>query len=321
MLSDADLSRNRMSSAAKKLNFEVCVNSLNILRSYQSLDEEYFIFKDFQYNELVLFSKFKKLWVAKCYAINEIIIVNDSFKSFCSKYLKVKFQIKNESLVGFLDENLIIRDNSELVECKKINQLFKFDKKYMRRISLEHKRYKVDLFAHGTHLKLNSLNLSKLNFFHSNKITEKLDFLSEFKGMMFKDDYHFKTNMENIFSSTNSTSFLSLIANNFISLWDVVGFYFKIIFFVTIILLTTIAGVKLKIHKDLKKVALCLLRQCKTCGIFSFEILSDFLSKNKKKTKNLEVNISKNNNKTEILDLDIVSDPIIDNNRITESSL
>jgi hypothetical protein len=92
MLSDADLSRNRMSSAAKKLNFEVCVNSLNILRSYQSLDEEYFIFKDFQYNELVLFSKFKKLWVAKFYAINEIIIVNDSFKSFCSKYLKVKFQ-------------------------------------------------------------------------------------------------------------------------------------------------------------------------------------------------------------------------------------
>jgi hypothetical protein len=64
-----------------------------------------------------------------------------------------------------------------------------------------------------------------------------------------------------------------------------------------------------------------LLRQCKTCGIFSFEILSDFLSKNKKKTKNLEVNISKNNNKTEILDLDKVSDPIIDNYRITESSL
>jgi hypothetical protein len=54
------------------------------------------------------------LWVAKCYAINGIIIVNDSFKSFCSKYLKVCLKISNKkvSLVGFLDENLIIRDNS-----------------------------------------------------------------------------------------------------------------------------------------------------------------------------------------------------------------
>ena len=96
MLSDTDLNRYKMSNAAKKLNFDVCINSLNLLNFYKNFNEKYFSFKDFKNNELILFSKFNQLWVAKCYSLYNITFIKDSNGSFCFIHLAfVLFKIRN----------------------------------------------------------------------------------------------------------------------------------------------------------------------------------------------------------------------------------
>ncbi len=228
--------------------------------------------------------------------------------------------INNATLLGFMDENLIIRNKSEIIDCKDINQLFKLKNEFLRRINFDYKRYNLNLFAHNTDLKLNSLNLSKLNFFHSNKITEKLDFLSEFKEMMFKDDFHFDENSNDKFISTNSSSLLSVIANTFISFWDMVGFYIKIIFYITIISIIVIVFIKLHIHKDLLKFTIFLFCKLKSFYFYLFKILRNFYVKNiSKSSKKLEYSSSMPNPSIEMTELDIVSVPVKDFDRISVS--
>ena len=177
------------------------------------------------------------------------------------------------------------------------------------------------MFAHKTVLKLNSLNLSKLNFFHSNKITEKLDFLSEFKEMMLSDDFHFNSNLENIFYSSNSSNLLAEISENFISIWKTVGFYVKLIFFLALVGLSIIICVKLKFHKDIFNCTFCLFRTSKRCGTFSIKVVRDFLNRNKTKSPILDIKTSNRNINTELLDLNLLNVSNIDTNRISISSL
>ena len=66
MLSDSDLSNYKMTRINKRISRNVCVNTINMLDFAKIFKNEYFVFKDFRENELVLYSKYNKLWVAKC---------------------------------------------------------------------------------------------------------------------------------------------------------------------------------------------------------------------------------------------------------------
>ena len=122
MLSDTDLSNYKMTRINKRISQNVCVNTINMLDFAKIFKNEYFIFKDFRGNELVLYSKYNKLWVAKCYSVLEVSL-DQMNNSECFQDMKITFKINNETLKGYMGENLIIKNNSVLVDCQSIDQL------------------------------------------------------------------------------------------------------------------------------------------------------------------------------------------------------
>ena len=104
-----------MNNIQKKLSFDLCVNSLNLLNSLKKIQNEFFIFKDFRNNELMFYSKFNKLWVAKCFLIENIYLIAHTVEIICFNNMKIQFKIKNKILTGFIDQDLIITNNSSVV--------------------------------------------------------------------------------------------------------------------------------------------------------------------------------------------------------------
>ncbi len=64
MLSDTDLSNYKITRINKRISRNVCVNTINMLDLAKIFKNEYFVFKDFRENELVLYSRYKTLWEA-----------------------------------------------------------------------------------------------------------------------------------------------------------------------------------------------------------------------------------------------------------------
>ena len=206
---------------------------------------EYFVFKDFRENELVLYSKYNKLWVAKCYSVPEVSL-DQRNNSECFQDIKITFKINNETLKGYLGENLIIKNNSVLVDCQSIDQLLVFENSYVKRFKKVTKKFEGKFLAHNTKLELNLFNLSKLNYFHSRTILEKIDFLNEFKKVLFKDDFHFKENSQDKLFYVNSSSIFTRVAKSLTSFSNFIGFYVKIIFYTIVLLVIVWVSFKLE---------------------------------------------------------------------------
>ena len=115
------------------------------------------------------------------------------------------------------------------------------------------KKFGGKFLAHNTKLELNLFNLSKLNYFHSRTILEKIDFLNEFKKVLFKDDFHFKENSQDKLVYVNSSSIFTRVTKGLTSFSNFISFYVKIIFYTIVLLVIVWVSFKLELHLSLIK--------------------------------------------------------------------
>ena len=253
-----------MTRINKKISKNVCINTINVSSLAKVTENEYFIFKDFRESELILFSKYKKLWVVKCYPVSRVSFSHLNNPNKCFQDLKITFVVNNETVQGFMGENLIIKNTSVLVDCQSIDQLFMFENSYVKRINEHTKKFEGKFLTHNTQLELNLFNLSKLNFFHSKNIFEKIDFLEEFKKVLFKDDFHFVENSQDKFTIGNSSNIFTSVGEGLTAFWLCIRFYIKVMFYTVATLVLIWVGLKLDLHIRIYKLAtfwlVCLLK-------------------------------------------------------------
>ena len=192
--------------------------------------------------------------------------------------MKITFKINNETLNGYMGENLIIKNNSVLVDCQSIDQLLVFENSYVKRFKQITKKFEGKFLTHSSKLELNLFNLSKLNYFHSRTILEKIDFLNEFKKILLKDDFHFKENSQDKLFYVNSSSIFTRVAKSLTSFSNFIGFYVKIIFYSIVLFVIVWVSFKLELYLSLIKLFKCMFTQLLKSFTFTFSGLRTCLN-------------------------------------------
>ncbi len=88
---------------------------------YTRLDNEYFLFNDFNGNEAVLYASKGKIFVPDCAYVSNLKIVNKT--KFCYKDLPVEIRFDNKTSRAFLTQDKIVIKHSKQVACETVEQL------------------------------------------------------------------------------------------------------------------------------------------------------------------------------------------------------
>ena len=245
-LAENDMKYYTSFESQRHLAFEVCLTLENIIKVASLSEDKFLSFTDVNEKEVIIYLSQGQAYVVKCYNLvnSTIKILNIPYwNGMCDIGLPIEFGIGNHKFKGYLDINSIIKPYSEekcLYPCKVINQRYFF------------KNNIKSLHRNGSNLKLvddsekiiakpinfGSLDISKLNFKHSKKLVDGIDFAREFSSYS-KLSSSFVENNEITGFKEGKNSYTSLysVINNYLNYAK----YFSIAIIIIMIILTILS--------------------------------------------------------------------------------
>ena len=198
-------------------NTKLCQLYKSIIHLYTKIDDEYFVFSDFNGNDAVIYSDDGQIFIPQCQLINEIKVINST--NNCYKDIPIQIEFNNNTLNVFLTKEKIIRMISKTVNCKDNRQHIYFNNKE----SIIREANTVWLQKEPIHktiqFSLQNSNISNINFMvkHDNFIISSINMLNESISILTKNEpigiLHI---MEDVHSDSNTT--FGLIFNKLLNL-------------------------------------------------------------------------------------------------------
>ena len=117
ILSEADNNFANLIDKINNLRIQNCLIQTEILNVIQLEDDKYFRIFSQKNKNIILYVKNNLLHVPRCFDIDKITI-NQEQSAQCSSDIEVKFKVNDKVIVGFLNDNRIIRMNGRNEKCK-----------------------------------------------------------------------------------------------------------------------------------------------------------------------------------------------------------
>ena len=108
-------------SIYQSTNTKLCQLYKSFLHLYSKLDDEFFIFSDFNGNDAVIYSDEGHIFVPQCQLVNEIKIINNT--NNCYKDIPIQIEYNKKTLNAFLTQEKIIRLPKQLI-VKQIDYIY-----------------------------------------------------------------------------------------------------------------------------------------------------------------------------------------------------
>ena len=151
---------------------------INSLRSH--IDTYHMI--QIQGNQLIINSTVQNIYIPTCQPIKEIKLIEETQN--CYNDQPIKFTFNNQTRVGYLTSNLIIKDTSYIKLCNLINDLIILPNSN-RIIKRQNNKINVITQTNENILKitLTAIDTGKINFKHNPQIAIGIDIISIFQNI------------------------------------------------------------------------------------------------------------------------------------------
>ena len=155
-------------------NEKICQLYKTFTYLFTKMDDEFFLFNDFNGNEGILYSDDGRIFIPECMIIEEIEIIEKTEQ--CYKDIPVQLEYKNNTLNLFLTQERIIKSTSKIAPCTNNNQNIYLP--LSQRVLL--KKDNIVTFVEDNqfiHLKFNlqNTNITTINFNHDDKIVNSIN--------------------------------------------------------------------------------------------------------------------------------------------------
>ena len=262
MLSEFDFkTANLMTAIAtitRQTNEKICQVYKTFVSMFKKMDDEFFIFNDFNGNEAVLYSDRGQIFVPNCVEVNRVVVVEKTDK--CYTDFPSIITLNNQTITVFLTNDLILRQTGKLINCNnhfhdmylpKINKILA--KKGKNTFLEDEKKF--------VHLKFNlqENNMSLINFQHDERIVNSINLIRETANVTTIHEpmgaWHILNDMRSHLQEfeRNSGEFSYLPGSNKLSLMDkILGFFaicISILLFILIFKISLTVCCKYQLNK------------------------------------------------------------------------
>jgi hypothetical protein len=100
----------------RQTNEKICQVYKTFMNMYKKMDNEFFIFNDFNGNEAVLYTDQGQIFVPNCIQISKIEIIEKTER--CYEDFPALIKINNQSIAVFLTNDLILKQTETLRSCE-----------------------------------------------------------------------------------------------------------------------------------------------------------------------------------------------------------
>jgi hypothetical protein len=162
----------------RQTNEKICQVYKTIINMYKKIDNEFFIFNDFNGNEAVLYTDQGQIFVPNCIQISKIEIIEKTER--CYEDFPALIKINNQSIAVFLTNDLILKHTGTLRSCE--NNKHNLHLPRLKRILSKngHNTFLEDE-SKFIHLRFNlqETNLTQINFKHDETIINSINLIKQ----------------------------------------------------------------------------------------------------------------------------------------------
>ena len=243
LVSEFDFQSNSLFMQMNKIvltsNERLCQLFRAFANLYTRLDNEYFLFNDFNGNEAVLYASKGKIFVPDCAYVSNLKIVNKT--KFCYKDLPVEIRFDNKTSRAFLTQDKIVIKHSKQVACETVVQLIhlKHIKKVILRKKTTTKILNDDTFM-DLKFNLEIENMTALNFKHHHDIIRGTRSRSQENKITLNDEGFSITDVTETINKADVNEKFSILDHKFNYFKRITALLIIIVLLVTILSLITI---------------------------------------------------------------------------------
>jgi hypothetical protein len=162
----------------RQTNEKICQVYKTIINMYKKIDNEFFIFNDFNGNEAVLYTDQGQIFVPNCIQISKIEIIEKTER--CYEDFPALIKINNQSIAVFLTNDLILKQTGTLRSCE--NNKHNLHLPRLKRIlSKNGQNTFLEDESKFIHLRFNlqESNLTQINFKHDETIINSINLIKQ----------------------------------------------------------------------------------------------------------------------------------------------
>ena len=160
-------------------NTKLCQLYKSFMNIYAKVQDEFFLFSDFNGNEAVLYSNEGQIFIPKCITLTEVQLIGETKK--CYRDIPVKIRHADNSTDNvFLTRERVIRSTSRLVPCKNNFNSVHLPSSHRLVIMKENSTIVTDdsKYKHIT-INLQHANVTTFNFQHDEKIITSINIVKK----------------------------------------------------------------------------------------------------------------------------------------------
>jgi hypothetical protein len=181
IIADSDFKTREILLIDKLINQNMCKIQQTMINSFRSHIDTYHMIQ-IQGNQLIIYSTGQNIYIPTCQPIKEIKLIEQTQN--CYNDQPIKFTFNNQTRVGYLTSNLIIKDTSYIKLCNLINDLIILPNSN-RIIKRQNNKINVITQTNENIIKiiLTVIDTGKINFRHNPQIVNGIDIISIFQNI------------------------------------------------------------------------------------------------------------------------------------------
>ena len=186
MLTEIDYSEFKTTSLMLNMlqlvNEKICQLSMATINIYSKLDEEFFVFTDFNGNEATLYSDKGTIFIPQCTQIYDIEVIEET--TFCYKDFPVQIIHNNRTTNAFLTKEKVIKLTSKQVTCTNHKDTL-YLRSTNRILTKDQNKIKIEPDNKYMHIQFNlqQHNITEINFVHDKHILNSVDLISQLANL------------------------------------------------------------------------------------------------------------------------------------------
>jgi len=168
-------------------NTKLCQLYKSFINLYSKIDDEFFVFSDFNGNDAVLYSDQGRIFIPQCVIIDEIQLINKT--TLCYKDVPVIIKLQNKSINAFLTQERIIRMVSKQVSCVNNKQIIHVNSETQIIKTENTIKLEKELQFRTVKFNLQNNNITKINFMfnHDQIIINSLNLIKDIMNVTMVD--------------------------------------------------------------------------------------------------------------------------------------
>ena len=169
-------------------NTKLCQLYKSFINIYAKVQDEFFLFSDFNGNEAVLYSNEGQLFIPKCITLSEIQLIGSTKKCYRDIPVRIRHADNSTSNV-FLTRERVIRSTSNLVPCKNNFNSVHLPSSH-RIVIMRENNTKVTDDSKYKHITINlqHANVTSFNYQHDEKIITSINIIKKASKIAITDE-------------------------------------------------------------------------------------------------------------------------------------